>query len=74
MKNITAINGPNKDAIDLLIELMEKVEKGEIRDISVAYVTKSGSISGDWSRGGDPFSMYTAISHLGREFYSQLIL
>jgi len=65
---------PNKDAIELLEGVIERVKTGEITAVGLAYTKTEGSIGGDVSIGHDNFLMWAALEHLSRTFYSETIL
>jgi len=64
---------PNKSAVEMCKEILAAVERGDIKQICVSYVTKDGGISGDFSAGNSHVLMWAALSHCEREFYKTFI-
>ena len=65
---------PNKDAIEMLEDMIERVKDGEITTVGLAYTTKSNSIGGDVSKGDNNFLMWASLEHLARTFYVDIVL
>ena len=65
---------PNKDAIEMLESMIERVKAGEITSVGLAYTSKSGSIGGDVSKSNDKFLMWASLEHLARTFYADIVL
>lgn len=63
----------NKDAEELLEITLDKVRDGEIRSIALSWVTSTGAIGGDISKGKDNFAQWASIQHLERTFYKNVI-
>lgn len=62
----------NSDAVEVLEEIMERVKAGEIKAVSIAYVTSDHGVSGDISSGDDNLMMLAAIENLLWHFKGQL--
>jgi hypothetical protein len=74
MKVIPLKKQPNKDAVEMLENVIERVRSGEVTAVGLAYTTKGGSIGGDVSEGDDNFLMWASIEHLARTFYKDIVL
>jgi len=64
----------NGDAESMCKEVLEAIQRGDIRQICFSYVTKDGGISGDFSAGDNAVLMWAALSHCEREFYREFLL
>jgi len=65
---------PNKGAIEVLEEALAMAKSGEIKQCAVAWVSDRESIGGRWSQGSENLTMWSALSHGEREFYSAVIV
>lgn len=66
MRSITS--EPNKEAIEILEDALEKVKSGEYSSIHVAWVTKDTGIGGTFSSGTN-FLMWASIENAARSYY-----
>lgn len=72
MKIVPLEKQENKDAVDLLEETIERVKSGEIRAVTVVWVTNTG-IGGDTSSGENQILMYAALEHQAKVFHQTFI-
>ena len=74
MSNIKEIKKPiNKGAIDVLKETVALVEKGDVVDLSIAWVTKDGGIGGIKSGGDNQILMWASLEHSTKQFYKDYV-
>jgi hypothetical protein len=64
---------PNKDAIEVLEEALERAKNGDIVDVAISFVTTGGGISGDCSGGSNQIMMWAALEHHCKSFYKNVI-
>lgn len=58
----------NVSAISILEDALEMAKEGDIEAVSIAYVTKDGSLGGDVSSGRDKFYLLLAMRYVFQYF------
>lgn len=61
----------NPDAMDVLEQIMKRVQAGEIKAVAVSYVTNDHSVGGEISGGDDNLMMLAAIENVLWHFKGQ---
>jgi len=73
MKLVNIEKSENKDAIEMLEEVIEKVKSKNITAVGVSWVTSRGSIGGDMSSGDNNIMMWASLQHNANSFYNDII-
>lgn len=63
MKIVPFTPNQNKDAIEVLETALERVKSGEIKSVSISWVTKEGYICGDISSGDNQLTMLASMEN-----------
>lgn len=53
----------NKDAVEVLEEALRRVRSGDIKSVSISWVTKKGAVCGDISSGDNQLLMLASMEN-----------
>jgi len=63
----------NKSALEVLDEMRELVESGEVVALAICTVTNDGGIGGEVSSGPNDILMWSSMQHLTNHHYGRLL-
>lgn len=63
MEVVTLRPSLNKDAVEVLENALERVKSGDIKAVSISWVTKNGNVCGDISSGENQLLMLVSMEN-----------
>lgn len=72
MEIVSLTQQPNKDAIELLEETIERIKSGEIESVAISWTTKNGMDNAS-SAGPNQILLWASIYHHSICFYEDVI-
>ena len=73
MKVVKIREDVNSDALEVLELTAEKVKSGEVKAISISWVTSDNGIGGTVSAGDNQILMWASAQHSATSLYEQMI-